>query len=65
MSMGLYEHAMDEHAHKVFSVANLEAITMTLQRSSLFLVLALHENIRKLFLLLNINNANDTKIKNM
>jgi len=65
MSMGLYEHVMDEHAHKVSYIAYLEAITMMLQRSSLFLLLALHDNIRKLFLLLNINNTNGTKIENM
>jgi len=65
MNMGLYEHVMDEHAHEVYSIAYLEAITKTLQRSSLFLLLALHDNIRKLFLLLNINNANDFKIEDM
>jgi hypothetical protein len=63
--MGLYEHIMDEHAHEVSSVACLEAITITLQRSSWFLLLALHDNIRKLFLLFNINNANGTEIKDM
>jgi len=60
MNMGPYEHVMDEHNHEVSSVAYLEAITMiayleaitmTLQRSSVFLLLALHDNIRKLFLL--------------
>jgi len=63
--MGLYEHAMDEHAHEVSSVTYLEAITMTLQKSSLFLRLVLHVNIRKLFLLLNINNANSVEIEDM
>jgi len=56
---------MDEHAHEVSFVAYLEAITMTLQRSSLFLLLALHDNIRKLFLPLNINNANGAEIEDM
>ena len=65
MNMGLYEHIMDEHAHEVSSIAYLEAIMMTLQRSSLFLLLALHDNIRKLFLLLNINNANGAEIEDM
>ena len=65
MSMGLYEHVMAEHAHEVSSVACLEAITMTLQRSSWFLLLVLHDNIRKLFLLLNINNANGAEIEDM
>jgi len=63
--MTLYEHVMDEHAHKVSFVAYLEAIRMTLKRSSLFLLLALHDNIKKLFLLLNINNANDAEIEDM
>ena len=65
MNMGLYEHVMDEHAHEVSSIAYLEAIMITLQRSSLFLLLALPDNIRKLFLELNINNANGTEIKDM
>ena len=65
MSVGLYEHVMDEHVHEVSSIAYLEAITMSLQRSSLFLLLALHGNIRKLFLLLNINNANGIEIEDM
>ena len=65
MSMGLYEHVMDEHAHEVSSIAYLKAITMTLQRSSLFHLLVLHDNIRKLFLLLNINNANGAEIEDM
>jgi len=65
MSMGLYEHVMAEHAHKVCFVAYLEAITMTLQRSSWFLLLPLHDNIRKLFLLLNINNVNGAEIENI
>ena len=56
---------MDEHVHDVSSVAYLEAITVTLQRSSLFLLLALHVNIRKLFLLLNINNGNGVGIEDM
>jgi len=38
---------------------------MTLKRSSLFLLLALDDNIRKLFLLLNINNTNGAKIEDM
>jgi len=38
---------------------------VTLQRSSLFLLLALQGNIKKLFLLLNINNANAVEIENM
>ena len=63
--MGLYEHVMDEHTHEVSFVTYIEAITITLQRSSLFLLLALHDNIRKLFLLLNINNANGTEIEDM
>jgi len=65
MNMGLYEHVMDEHAHEVSSIAYLEAVTMTLQRSSLFLLLALHDNIRKLFLLFNINNANGVEIRDI
>ena len=65
MSMGLYEHVMDEHAHEVSSIAYLEAITMMLQRSSMFLLLALHDNIRKLFLLLNIINANGAEIEDI
>jgi hypothetical protein len=65
MSMGLYKHVMAEHAHEVFSVVYLEAIIITLQRSSLFLLLVLHDNIRKLFLLLNINNTNDAEIEDM
>jgi len=65
MSMGLYEHVMDEHAHEVSSLAYLEAITMTLKRISQFLLLVLHDNIMKLFLLLNINNANGAEIEDM
>jgi len=65
MNKGLYEHVMDEHAHEVSSIAYLEAVMMTLQRSSLFLVLALHDNIGKLFLLFNINNANGVEIKDI
>ena len=65
MSVGLYEHVMDEHAHEVYSIVYLEAIMVTLQRSSLFLLLALQGNIKKLFLLLNINNANAVEIENM
>jgi len=65
MSVGLYEHVMDEHAHEVSSVAYLEAIMVTLQRSLSFLLLELHGNIRKLFLLFNINNANGIKIEDM
>jgi len=63
--MDLYEHVMDEHVHEVSSIAYLEAITMTLQRSLLFLLLALHDNIRKLFLLLNINNVNGAEIEDI
>jgi len=47
MSVGLYEHVMDEHAHEVSSVAYLETIMV------------------KLFLLLNINNANSIGIEDM
>ena len=65
MNISLYERVMDEHTHEVSSVAYLEAIMMTLQRSSLFLLLALHDNIRKLFLELNINNANGAEIEDM
>jgi hypothetical protein len=42
-----------------------EAIMMTLQRSLLFLLLALHDNTRKMFLLLKINNANGAEIEDM
>jgi len=56
---------MDKHAHEVSSIAYLKAITIMLQRSLLFLLLALHDNIRKLFLLLNINNANGAEIEDM
>jgi len=38
MSVGLYEHVMDVHAHEVSSVVYLEAIMVTLQRSSSFIV---------------------------
>jgi len=62
MNMGLYEHVMDKHAHEVSSISYLEAIMMMLQRSSLFL---LHDNIRKLFLELNINNANGAEIEDI
>jgi len=65
MNIGLYEHVMDEHAHEVSSIVYLKAITMTLQRSSLFLLLALHDNNRKLFLLLNINNVSGAKIEDI
>jgi len=65
MSVGLYEHVMDEHAHEVSFIAYLEAFMVTLQRSSSFLLLALHGNIMKLFLLLNINNANGVEIEDM
>ena len=53
---------MDKHAHEVSSISYLEAIMMMLQRSSLFL---LHDNIRKLFLELNINNANGAEIEDI
>jgi hypothetical protein len=65
MNVGLYEHIMNKHTHEVSSVAYLKAITVTLQRSLLFLLLALHGNISKLFLLLNINNTNVVRIEDM